>query len=81
MEWLKNKIHRFAVSILTGMVAVLLACGSGGDKCIPEITAWWGVLYPGFCFSGKKAEIDKNEEAKEQVDIKISFWLAKALDW
>lgn len=41
-----------------------------------EQTAWWGTLYPKFCFSQFPEE---NKGQKD--DIKISFWLAQALDW
>lgn len=40
------------------------------------VTAWWGTLYPQFCFSQFPEE---NKGQKD--DIKISFWLAQALDW
>mgnify|MGYP007091035385 FL=1 len=40
------------------------------------VTAWWGTLYPKFCFSQFPEE---NKGQKD--DIKISFWLAQALDW
>ena len=35
------------------------------EKEPEQMTAWWGTLYPEFCFS----------------DIKISFWLARVLNW
>ena len=40
------------------------------------VTAWWGTRYPKFCFSQIPEE---NKDQKD--DIKISFWLARALDW
>lgn len=40
------------------------------------ITAWWGTLYPKFCFSQFPED---HKDRKE--DVKISFWLAQALDW
>lgn len=38
----------------------------------PRLTAWWGTLYPQFCFQ---------EEEGEAEDPEIAFWLAKVLDW
>ena len=40
------------------------------------VTAWWGTLYPKFCFS----QLPTEDKGKKD-DIKISFWLAQALDW
>lgn len=40
------------------------------------VTAWWGTLYPKFCFSRFPAV---NKEKND--DIKISFWLARVIDW
>ena len=40
----------------------------------PQMYAWWGTLYPEFCF-------EKGEDAGESKTVKLSFWLAKALDW
>lgn len=77
-------VKKLAVTLAAGMVGVLLA------ETVPArvlkivenrqeqtaVTAWWGTLYPKFCFSQLPAE---NKEKKD--DIKISFWLAQALDW
>ena len=35
------------------------------------LTAWWGTLYPKFCFS----------ETSSGSEVKISFWLAKVMGW
>lgn len=40
--------------------------------------AWWGTLYPAFCF-GKIAE--KKDGDNIRIHPKISFYLAKLLDW
>ena len=37
------------------------------------VTAWWGTIYPKFCFA------DAKKDGKGSV--KISLWLAQALDW
>lgn len=44
------------------------------QKAPEQMTAWWGTLYPKFCFS----EIP---EGVEEKDVKISFWLARVLNW
>ena len=57
-----------------------------GDIRLPAgpaapVQAWWGFIYPQFCFA--RPDRDGQEEKKEdqEKDVKISFWLAKALDW
>ena len=41
------------------------------DTGASMLTAWWGTLYPKFCFS----------ETASGSEVKISFWLAKVLGW
>lgn len=43
-------------------------------SCQPQFYAWWGTLYPEFCF-------EKGGDTDESQSVKLSFWLAKALDW
>lgn len=67
----KNRIiHKWMLSIVTGLLAALLVTGVNGDFRQSSVTAWWGSLYPSFCFS----EVDRSEQPK------ISFWLAKAFE-
>ena len=40
----------------------------------PQLYAWWGTIYPEFCF-------EKGEDTDETKPVRLSFWLAKALDW
>ena len=74
------------VALIMGTVGVFLVGTlpgiSGRVQKIAEkrqeqtaVTAWWGTLYPKFCFSQFPEE---NNEKKD--DIKISFWLAKAIE-
>ena len=60
---LRNRKHRVQASILAGMLALALLGGSVPGSHTPGVMAWWGSLYPQFCFS--------------QTDQKprISFWL------
>ena len=77
----KKRQRRLVLSLAAGLVGASLV------NAVPEsteyteniyreqaqITAWWGSLYPKFCFA------EKPENTKEKV--KISFWLAQVLDW
>ena len=80
----KKLIKRLSVSLAAGLAGILLAV------TVPDrmqqivqkkqeqavVTAWWGTLYPKFCFSRFPAE---NKDKKD--DIKVSFWLARVIDW
>ena len=83
----KNKKLRRKLSFVLLVAAVVMMRAmpgmSGKIAKIAErrqeqtaVTAWWGTLYPKFCFSQFPEE---NKGQKD--DIKISFWLAQALDW
>lgn len=84
----KNKKLRRKLSfvLFVAAVGVLMRAMPGMSGKIAKIaerrqeqtavTAWWGTLYPKFCFSQFPEE---NKGQKD--DIKISFWLAQALDW
>ena len=65
---LRNRKHRVQASILAGMLALALLGGSVPGSHTPGVMAWWGRLYPQFCFS----QTDQKP--------KISFWLAKDLE-
>ncbi len=65
---LGNRKYRIQVAIVAGT-----ACSFAFGKCCsgrtaPGVVAWWGSLYPQFCFS----QTDQKP--------KISFWLAKAIE-
>lgn len=67
-DTLRNRKYRVQASILAGMLALALLGGSVSGSHTPGVMAWWGSLYPQFCFS----QTDQKP--------KISFWLAKALE-
>ena len=48
---LGNRKHRVQASILAGMLALALLGGSVPGSHTPVVMAWWGSLYPQFCFS------------------------------
>lgn len=83
IEWLKDRRKRIYVSVLAGMAAAVLTVG------IPQREsrlAWWGTLYPEFCFSELPDRTEKENPQEDRAilpeqEVKISFWLAKALDW
>ena len=60
------------------LVSMILAGGIRAQDTFssrdPKVYAWWGTIYPEFCF-------EKVEDNGENKPVKISFWLAKALDW
>ncbi len=61
----KEGLQGYVVSSLPGEPV------SGKEASDPGLVAWWGTLYPEFCYS----------QAPAGAKRKISFWLAKALDW
>ena len=75
-------IFLLAAIILAGwailLVSMILAGGIRAQDTFssrdPKVYAWWGTIYPEFCF-------EKVEDNGENKPVKISFWLAKALDW
>ena len=78
--WMRNQKHRLELSVAVGMLAAILTAGQ-----TRPVLAWWGTMYPKFCFAEGFVE---NEEENRGMNagnsdkpIKISFWLAKALDW
>ena len=68
-DTLRNRKYRVQVAIVAGLLAVSLFGSAVSGRSAPGVVAWWGSLYPQFCFS----QTDQKP--------KISFWLAKALDW
>lgn len=64
----------FAVNVFSSVYPEKVEYFVQREKEPEQITAWWGTLYPKFCFS----DIPEGAEGK---DIKISFWLARVLNW
>lgn len=78
MERMKDRKQRMAVSLLAGMVAAVLAAGGPAVKT-EGVLAWWGTLYPQFCFSRIQKETEQEKDRRPKT--KLSLWLAQALDW
>lgn len=79
MNWLRNWKKRLLFSVAAGMLAVILMCGTAGNVENHRIMAWWGTLYPQFCFEETEADTDSDKNTVKQSP-KLSFWLAKALE-
>lgn len=73
MTWLRNRNKRLWVSLLAGVLCTALLAGepemTEPRQREPALTAWWGTLYPGFCFA----------QRKPGAKLKISFKLAELL--
>ena len=62
--------RRAALALL---LAALLAADRQPAADRNMLSAWWGTMYPKFCF--------QNTITEKPEEIKVRFWLAKALDW
>ena len=71
-------IHHLSIFLIFLLAAIILVGGTWEKRITgfenPGVYAWWGTIYPEFCF-------EKVEDNGENKPVKISFWLAKALDW
>ena len=81
-RWLGSRRNRILVAILAGMLA---ASGVSGDLSAlsrqepsPSLTAWWGSLYPKFCYA-ETPDAPSGAERSTRPR-KLSFRLAKASD-
>lgn len=77
-EVIKNQIR---IGILSGLLAALLTGFGFSDLQSTSQNmqcAWWGCLYPKFCFGERIEDDDMGTEIRHP---KISFYLAKLLDW
>lgn len=77
---MKNKKNCLLFSLAVSLAAVSISAFSPREPGDGYALAWWGTLYPRFCFSAPvREEESRTEDIREKV--KISFWLAKAFDW
>lgn len=81
MLWLKNKKHRAGAALALALMVMIIMealpsgniCAAPAEKgysCDSPVLAWWGTLYPGFCFSGETEKGDK---------MKTSLWFVEFL--
>lgn len=66
----KNKYH-IAAALLT---AVLLCPGSENFNKNSNLLAWWGTIYPQFCFM----EAPRTEEG-QKAEPRFHFWIVETL--
>lgn len=82
MNFFRNKKHRICLSIAAAMAATgITAAVPHMEKPDVPLMAWWGTIYPRFCFS----EVTQEEETKEaseserehpdEVQFRTSFWV------
>lgn len=71
------------ISALIGGFAAVLAAFAPGLNNAPAPLAWWGTLYPEFCFvrQEKVPDVQEHEDHTCEARVKLSLWLAKAFDW
>ena len=74
MDFLKNRKKRLCISLIAALF-LTAGTGAGMKKNVPAL-AWWGSMYPQFCFAEEEEDTDEKES-----EVKISFWLAKQLEW
>lgn len=77
LQILRDRKNRIFISMLAGAV---LAAGGLKMPAAAGTTAWWGTMYPEFCFSDS-LNGETGSDGAENNRPRISFWLAKALDW
>lgn len=64
---MNQRISRMSLLILTLAVIGLQLIFAETKEESPKAVAWWGTLYPEFCYM-------PTEESKEKT-LKIEFWL------
>ena len=86
MDFFRNKKHCICLSIAAAMAAtgITAAIPQMEKKDVP-LMAWWGTLYPRFCFSEmSQEEAKENEESEsglpDEVQIRTSFWVADFIE-
>ena len=79
-------MKRFFVSVL--LAAWLTCAGAEAAAEGPVLLAWWGTIYPDFCFvNGEMAGAKEGRESKREIQgqraqgRKIGFCIAKLFDW
>ena len=72
--------NRILISLAAGMVIVSLVSGMTEIGLKKNALAWWGSIYPEFCFSELIPEEKNVEKIPSEQTPKISFWLAKAIE-
>ena len=78
MNWLRKSWCRAVLAAVAGMVFVSAVpkTGETGKKepLTVQYTAWWGTLYPRFCFARIN---DEEEDGKSPLPVKKTFWIKR----
>lgn len=74
MDWLRKRRNKWMLSIITGLLLVSLSNVNVKEFQSrytekPQIVAWWGTLYPDFCFA----------EGVKEKGWETKFWLKEFL--
>ena len=72
--------NRLLFSLAEGMLSASLLCGGAWGSPQKNVMAWWGSIYPEFCFSETDRYNTDGEKILPEQKPKISFWLAKAFE-
>lgn len=84
MVWLKNRGNRLMVSLLAGLAGAVLLAGMPAVKEPGGMMAWWGTMYPKFCFA-EMPEEDADESTAVDEDgtrgreMKTTLWIVEFL--
>ena len=74
MKWIQDWKRRGVLALAVSFMAAFLLNPCEAEK-MPPALAWWGILYPRYCFS--ETETNGNQGEKPE----LSLWVAEALDW
>lgn len=75
MERIKRQLRCMLISFFLAAFLCTIHPEEMVKKPLP--VAWWGSLYPKFCFG----KICTEEKEDMEIRPKISFYLAKLFDW
>lgn len=71
MYCLKKKRNRFAAALF--LAALIVGAGNPKRSCVQM--AWWGMLYPEYCFVQGEDGREKPSDYDKNLPRKISFWI------
>lgn len=85
MRWLKNRGNRLLVSLLAGLAGAVLLAGMPAVKEPGGMMAWWGTMYPKFCFAQMPEDegegaAQENEDGTQGREMKTSLWIVEFFD-
>ena len=80
MKCIYRTENRLFFSVVAGLIAATLLCGMLCNSSQRNVMAWWGSIYPEFCFSELNYNGTDVEKNTAEQSPKISFWLAKAFE-